>query len=107
MILVGAKQDLAAEKREVTEEQAKTFASHYPDEIVDVVETSAKVCAIYINFVLVYTAISLCILPQQHVNITYSVVATINAIGPFVGYNSMTRIILSRNKSDQSNSSFL
>ncbi|CAB4042168.1 ras-related Rab-43, partial [Paramuricea clavata] len=41
MILVGAKQDLAAEKREVTEEQARKFASNYP-EIVDVVETSAK-----------------------------------------------------------------
>ena len=43
MILVGAKQDLAAEKREVTEEQARTFALHHP-EIIDVVETSAKVC---------------------------------------------------------------
>lgn len=41
MLLVGAKQDLAAEKREVTEEQARNFASHYP-EIIDVVETSAK-----------------------------------------------------------------
>ena len=43
MILVGAKQDLAAEKREVTEEQARTFAQHYP-EIIGVIETSAKVC---------------------------------------------------------------
>ncbi|XP_028398252.1 ras-related protein RABD2a-like [Dendronephthya gigantea] len=41
MILVGAKQDLAKDKREVTEEQAKNFAFSYP-EIVDVVETSAK-----------------------------------------------------------------
>lgn len=44
MILAGAKQDLAKEKREVTEEQAKNFASSYP-EIVDVIETSAKVCS--------------------------------------------------------------
>ena len=49
MILVGAKQDLAAEKREVTEEQARKFASNYP-EIVDVVETSAKVCHIFAPF---------------------------------------------------------
>ena len=42
MILVGAKQDLASEKREVTEEQARNFAENY-SEIVDVIETSAKV----------------------------------------------------------------
>ena len=42
MVLVGAKQDLAS-RREITMEQAKNFASHYP-EIVDVFETSAKVC---------------------------------------------------------------
>jgi hypothetical protein len=52
MILVGAKQDLAAEKREVTEEQARKFASNYP-EIVDVVETSAKVCHIFAPFLTV------------------------------------------------------
>ena len=43
MVLVGAKQDLATrEHREVTMEQAKNFALHYP-EIVGVIETSAKV----------------------------------------------------------------
>ncbi|XP_046841396.1 ras-related protein Rab-30-like isoform X1 [Xenia sp. Carnegie-2017] len=41
MILVGTKLDVAERQREVTEEQARKFASHYPD-IVDVVETSSK-----------------------------------------------------------------
>ncbi len=49
MVLVGAKQDLAAEKREVTVEQARNFASHYP-EIVGVVETSAKVRFLTVSY---------------------------------------------------------
>ena len=39
--LVGTKKDLES-KREVSEEQAKTFAAKHSD-IVDVIETSAKV----------------------------------------------------------------
>lgn len=48
MILVGSKQDLAAEKREVTVEQARNFASHH-SQIIDVIETSAKVWIIFEN----------------------------------------------------------
>ena len=61
MVLVGAKQDLASKKREITIEQAKKFASHYP-EIVDVVETSAKES---VNIETVFTTLTRA-LKEQH-----------------------------------------